>query len=156
FCSTLPASLGRLCLALGIVSFAQPVAADTYPRQRGVDALHYAFHVTLSDESDEVSGEAKVELRFVEEGVTYFVLDLASPSSGKGMTVTAVTSGTSPTPYEHKDDRLRISLDPAPKLGDRRAYIVTYHGVPATGLRTGPNRHGDRTFFSENWPDKAR
>ena len=58
--------------------------------------------------------------------------------------------------YEHKDDRLRVTLDPPPKAGERRSFTVTYHGKPAAGLRIGKNRHGERTFFSENWPDKAR
>jgi len=28
--------------------------------------------------------------------------------------------------------------------------------VPADGLRIGSNRHGDRSFFNENWPNRAR
>jgi aminopeptidase N len=32
---------------------------------------------------------------------------------------------------------------------------VRYHGVPATGLRIGKNKYGERTFFSVNWPDLA-
>ncbi|MCU0622537.1 MAG: M1 family metallopeptidase, partial [Gemmatimonadaceae bacterium] len=31
-----------------------------------------------------------------------------------------------------------------------------YRGIPAGGLTIGPNRYGDRTFFSDNWPDKGR
>ena len=33
---------------------------------------------------------------------------------------------------------------------------MRYRGVPADGLRLIDNMHGERTFFSENWPDKAR
>jgi aminopeptidase N len=33
---------------------------------------------------------------------------------------------------------------------------VLYGGVPASGLVIGPNLHGDRTFFSDNWPNRAR
>src|SRR5262249_50107151 len=28
--------------------------------------------------------------------------------------------------------------------------------VPRAGLHIGKNRHGQRTFFSDNWPDNAR
>ena len=28
--------------------------------------------------------------------------------------------------------------------------------MPAAGLLIGPNTHGERTFFSDNWPNKAR
>ncbi|MEO5995880.1 MAG: M1 family metallopeptidase, partial [Chitinophagaceae bacterium] len=30
------------------------------------------------------------------------------------------------------------------------------HGVPADGMRIGPNKYGERTFFSENWPNNTR
>jgi aminopeptidase N len=141
-------------LALGLT--APPVAADTYPRQPGVDALHYTFRLTLRDDSDEIAGETTAEVRFVHNGLAEFVLDLASAAQGKGMTVSAVTAGAVPAPYVHEDDRLRITLDPPAMAGERRQFTVRYHGVPASGLRIGPNKHGERTFFSTNWPDKAR
>ncbi|MCU1326818.1 MAG: hypothetical protein JWN34_2188, partial [Bryobacterales bacterium] len=31
-------------------------SADTYPRQAGVDAVHYEFRVSVSDDSDEIRG----------------------------------------------------------------------------------------------------
>jgi aminopeptidase N len=33
---------------------------------------------------------------------------------------------------------------------------VRYRGVPAAGFLVGNNLHGDRTFFSDSWPDQAR
>ena len=33
---------------------------------------------------------------------------------------------------------------------------MTYGGIPANGLRLIPNIHGERTMFSENWPNRAR
>ena len=84
------------------------------------------------------------------------MLDLASPASGKGMTVSSVTSRGAAAKYEHKDDRLRINLDSPSKTGERRTFTVAYHGIPSAGLRIGKNRHGERSFFSDNWPDKAR
>ena len=50
----------------------------------------------------------------------------------------------------------KSSVDPPPKVEERRGFEVSYHGVPRAGLRIGKNSHGERTFFSENWPDKAR
>jgi aminopeptidase N len=139
-----------------MVLLAAPCPADTYPRQPGVDVIHYAFRLTLRDEADEIEGAASVDVRFLRDGLSDFALDLASPASGKGMTVSAVTCGRSAAKFEHKDDRLRITLDPPTKAGERRSFTVAYRGVPSAGLRIGKNRHGDRTFFSENWPDHAR
>jgi aminopeptidase N len=130
--------------------------ADTYSRQPGVDVVHYAFHLTLRDESDEIEGAATVDVKFLQDGLTDLALDLASPASGKGMTVSSVTVHGTAAKFEHKEDRLHVVLVPPPKPGERRSFTVEYRGVPSAGLRIGKNRHGERTFFSDNWPNHAR
>lgn len=129
--------------------------ADTYPRQPGVDALHYTFRLTLVDESDEIQGEATVRLRFLAP-VAEVSLDLTSLNDSKGMVVSQVTEGTKPIAYTHQADSLRLKLDPPAKAGDTRPFTIRYHGVPAGGLRIGKTKFGDRSFFGLNWPDKAR
>ncbi len=138
------------------VATSSPADADTYPRQPGVDVRHYVFRVTLRDDVDEVEGEATVEVGFDRAGVSELALDLASARGGKGMTVAGVRSGSGPSAFAHADDRLRIAVEPPSTAGERRAYTVRYRGVPAAGLRIGPNKHGERTFFSDHWPDRAR
>ncbi len=132
----------KVACALAVLS----VWADTYPRQPGVDVEHYAFRIALSDLTDEIRGEARVDFRAA--GVSELYLDFAS-----GMMVDGVTSGGTALAFEHRGGRLRIAL---PAGGERRSVTVRYHGTPAGGLRIGPNLHGDRTFFSLNWPDQAR
>jgi aminopeptidase N len=141
-------------LLIGIAAL--PLAADTYPRQAGIDAIHYLFRVTLTDDSDEISGDATVDLRFVRPGVMQFELDLTSPANGKGMTVTEVRSPESPLKFEHQDNRLRVVLPDSPAAGELRRFEVRYHGIPADGLRIGKNKYGERCFFSQNWPNLAR
>jgi len=133
-----------------------PATADTYPRQIGIDAVHYVFRLTLSDDTDEIVGEAIVDLRFIKDGLTEFTLDLSSVADGKGMTVSAVTSGGAPVRYVHQSDLLRITLAAPPKAGERRQFTVRYRGIPGPGLKIGKNKHGERTFFSLNWPNLAR
>jgi aminopeptidase N len=130
--------------------------ADTYPRQPGIDAVHYTFRIALRDDTDEISGDADVHIRFQQENVAAVFLDLASPSAGKGMKVLAVTSEGQPVPFTHAANRLRIALATPPAPGSSRVFKVVYRGRPASGLRIGPNKYGDRTFFSSNWPDLAR
>jgi aminopeptidase N len=134
--------MGKVMLALAGLA----MWGDTYPRQPGVDAEHYAFQIALSDTTDEIRGETRVDLRVL--GAVELYLDFAS-----GMSVDGVASGTTPLAFEHRAGRLRIPLPPG---GERRSVTVRYHGLPAGGLRIGPNQHGDRTFFSANWPDRAR
>jgi aminopeptidase N len=44
----------------------------------------------------------------------------------------------------------------APRVQQRARFVVQYTGVPATGLIIGRNKHNDRTFFSDNWPNRTR
>src|SRR4051794_22312306 len=88
--------------------------ADNYPRQPGIDAQHYTFRITLNDSNDEVAGEATIDLRFVQEGLTQFALDLTSARDGKGMNVSGVTCAGAPLQFSHSGDRLVIQLPSAP------------------------------------------
>jgi aminopeptidase N len=149
------ASFALLALLVGAVG----PAPDTYPRQPGIDAIHYVFDITLSDETDEIIVESVADLRFVQAGVTSLFLDLTSltsDSDGKGMVVQSVTMRGRDVSFVHEDDRLTLTLSEAPPRGERRRFTVRYRGVAGAGLWIGENRHGERSFFSTNWPDEAR
>ena len=125
--------------------------ADHYPRQAGVDALHYVFRVTVGESGDEISGEATADVRFVSAGVRSVTLDLAA-----GMTVASVTSGGTTVEFTHRGDLLVIGLAAPSVAGERRQFTVQYRGIPAGGFMASKNLHGDRGVFSANWPDLAR
>jgi aminopeptidase N len=177
----------RLVVSAALVAaWAAPIHADTYPRQPGIDAVHYVFRLRLPDfgvkpgsdrgqtppdrgpdsgvrpgsdpvltPPDVIAGETTVTLRVTAAGLKEVYLDLASVSAGKGMTVSAVTVGGRPVQHSHQASRLRIPLAPLP-AGSEVAAVITYSGTPAGGLRFAENIHGERTAFSENWPNKAR
>jgi aminopeptidase N len=140
----------RRFLPAGLLCAIQ-LCADTYPRQPGLDARHYIFRLSLSDDTDEIAGEATIEFGFVQDGVTEIALDLVS-----GMTVAEVTSGGEPLRFSRQSDRLILALPSPPPAGDVRQFTVRYRGIPANGLRIGVNRYGERTFFSQNWPNLAK
>ena len=142
-------------LILALLFCVTPAVADNYPRQPSIDIQHYIFRVTLSDENDEITGEATVSVRFTKDGVSSFWLDLASAANGKGMTVSDVTSQGAAVKFAHQNSRLTISLEAPSKAGELRDFTVKYRGIPADGLKFPKNKFGDRTFFSVNWPDKA-
>lgn len=133
----------------------RPPVADNYPRQRGVDAEHYAFAITLRDDRDVIDVIASVNIRFVESGISTLWLELANETSGKGMQVEGVQSGGESVRYTHANDKLNLVLQKAPPAGEVRTFVIRYHGTPASGLRIGPNKYGARTFFSLNWPNLA-
>ena len=59
--------------------------ADTYPRQPGIDAIHYVFRLTVGDASNEIAGESTATLKVAAPGVREVFFDLASAADGKGM-----------------------------------------------------------------------
>jgi aminopeptidase N len=144
-----------LSCAAAIVLIAVPSSADTYPRQSGVDAVHYVFRLTFEDASNRLAGEATVRFR-VADAVREVWLDLTSAAGEKGMTVSSVRAAGETVAFEHAADRLRIPLSSTTRRGGDLEVVVAYGGVPREGLRLIPNIHGERTIFSENWPNRAR
>ena len=145
-------------LASLLLIVAAPVGRTDGYRRQPVDVEHYRFVLTLSDSTDRIAGEATVRMRLLAAGLTRVELDLADASSarnGRGMRVSAVRRGGRLLAFTHAADRLAITLAAPSVAGEVLELVVTYSGVPADGLLIKPNRHGDRTFFSDDWPDKA-
>jgi len=146
-----------LLVATGLTS----AVADTFPRQPGVDVLHYRFDLVLSDETDVITGEATIDLRLLDSAVSDFVLDLIGepsddPTTGMMVTQARWVGSENSSAFSHEAGKLHVPLASPAQVGDRRQLEVTYSGTPATGLIIGENKHGRRCFFSDNWPNKAR
>jgi aminopeptidase N len=133
--------------------------ADTYPKNPKIDILNYAFRIQLSDGTDVIHVEATVDVRYVGEGVDRLRLDLVKSSAAlgnKGMLVTKIVSEGNILRFTHEGDQLEINLPAPTRKNQWSSYTITYSGIPATGLKIANNKYGDRTFFSDNWPDKGR
>ena len=134
-----------------------PVRADPYVRQP-IDVEHYRFALTLTDSSDRIVGEAQIRLKLLAAGMTQVAFDLADmrdARSGRGMRVTSVSLDGQPLAFRHADDRLIVQLPASRLVGAVITLEIQYSGIPADGLHIGPTPHGDRAFFSDNWPDKG-
>ncbi len=131
-------------------------AQPSIPRLEQLDVVRYTFELELSDQTDEARGLAGVHIRFLQP-MESFTLDLAAKAggAGTGMVVAAVTEGAESLPYDHKGEALRIRLPKPAAAGDERTFHIRYAGIPADGLIIDRNKHGDRTFFGDNWPNRA-
>ena len=131
------------------------LAKDPYPKNPNIDILNYKFEIHLNDTSDIIYGSADIALN-IKDSEDRVRLDLISQGKdGKGMEVKKVTFNGSEVSYSHDNDVLLIETG-AFEYKSRDIINVVYSGMPITGLIIGPNMHGDRTFFSDNWPNKAR
>ncbi len=145
-----------LMLALGMSFISR---ADLYPIDKNIDIQHYIFQLSLSDSSNEIFGDAQIRVLIKQKGVQRIRLDLINQTAermGKGMFVEDVRMGETKVVYTHQQDALIIELPSAANVGDLLTFRIVYHGVPFDGLRIGATKFGDRSFFCENWPNKAR
>ncbi len=149
-----------LFLFVGAVALsACQAGAQVPPRPPGVppiDVQDYSFQIALFDSTDEITATAVVTL-IPTDTATSFQLDLVGESAdGTGMRVVSLTENGDPVSFTHHQNQLAIT--PAAPLvpGQARAFSVAYAGVPADGLIISTNKYGDRTFFGDNWPERAR
>ncbi len=146
------------CFLLFIV-LSNSAFADTYPKNPNIDVINYIFKLELSDSTDEITGEATIDVNFPANGIQELRLDLTNASkdlNGKGMNVSRVISDGKTVEYRHENNALFIKLPASSKTNRREKFTIFYKGIPATGLKIANNKYGDRTFFSDNWADKGR
>lgn len=50
---------------------------------------------------------------------------------------------------------ITIQLTKKFSTGDTTTCVISYSGIPADGLIISKNQYGSRTFFGDNWPNRA-
>jgi len=119
----------------------------------GIDVLHYNFSIRLNDENDTIKGQAIVTIKFVKD-VSLFQLNLVKKNSkGKGMTVSAISEAGKNIAFSQDSDVVNIAA-PATE-NSIHSFVISYKGVPADGLIISKNKYNHRTFFGDNWPNRA-
>ncbi|MEO7922698.1 MAG: M1 family aminopeptidase [Chitinophagaceae bacterium] len=141
--------------------------------QTGIDVLHYRYEISLNDKNDTIYCKAIITLA-KPSLQQHYDFDLTSlQSSGKGMIVDSIRghkrNSTVILPQKqlishspsasHVNDKLNWSYN-AEKFNttgscDTDMISIWYHGIPDDGLIISKNKYGHRTFFSDNWPNRA-
>ncbi len=119
-----------------------------------IDVFHYSVNIEINDTTDSVKGITGISLLLNRPADT-ISLDLASATTGnKGMVVDSILKNGVRTAYIHELNTLRL---PSGENGpdDTIIYRIFYHGIPISGLIISENMYGDRTFFADNWPNRA-
>jgi len=117
------------------------------------DVQHYRFAVQINDDNDTLRGQAKIRMKIL-KNMNSFQLDFAKPNDkGKGMTVSSVTEDGKNIQFSQESEKLII--DAAAKANTEHSYTINYAGIPSDGLIISKNKAGHRTFFGDNWPNRA-
>ncbi|HWB26661.1 MAG TPA: M1 family aminopeptidase [Chitinophagaceae bacterium] len=135
------------CISFNTIAFAQQQPDTT------IDVQHYSFKIDVNDSNNIIQGDATVTVKFLQDEEN-LVLDLAGRKNGdSGMLVTAVMEGSKLLPYNL--DAQHVFIQAEAKAGQVRSFTISYNGIPADGLIISTNYYHRRTFFGDNWPNRA-
>jgi len=142
--------------ALGLAAAAPllraQVAERAAPPRLTVGIGSYHFTVSIPETDDTIEGRAVIEVLRPRGGAADTLpLDLVAMTVGEVRD--AGTGGS--LQYTYDGRVLRIAL-PAVARPGKQTIAVAYRGRPRDGLVAGTNVRGRRSFFADNWPDRAR
>lgn len=118
-----------------------------------LDVQHYRFSLALNDVNNVIYGDAIAAIKFKKDVEEVSLGLVAKNSNGMGMVVTQVTK--SGIPLNFIQDSNHLIIRDTVKMGTVNMYEIQYHGEPADGLIISNNKFGDRTFFGDNWAERA-
>ena len=127
----------------------------TYCQNNAIDVLHYKYDLSLTDSSDLIHVIATIRFKPI-QSMNQVSFDLTGiNNSKKGMVVQKITGNGKPISFSHRDNKIVLSFDGALKANEESEIQVEYSGIPSDGLIISKNKYRNRTFFSDNWPDRA-
>ncbi len=120
-----------------------------------IDVQHYIFDLQLSDSTDNIIGKTTVDIKFLKR-TSSFQLDLVNKNTGgKGMTVNKIIENNKELIFEHSNNIITIHLSSDAEKNQTKSFEIYYSGIPDDGLIIAKNKYHHRTFFSDNWPNRA-
>ncbi|MDX8339698.1 M1 family metallopeptidase [Draconibacterium sp. IB214405] len=145
-------AFSSIVLALCVlVSFAQ----NHHSRFESIDVQHYKFEIHLNDTTNRIEGTAAISIKFL-QAANDITLDLVNKSGDNGMLVYSIQKDGNDLDFKQANNKLEILLNEQVQAGSVVKFYVAYSGIPTDGLIISENKYGKRTFFGDNWPDRAQ
>lgn len=119
-----------------------------------IDVQRYELTITVYDTTDVIEVRENIHVLF-NETCQEFSLDLVEKDeTGKGMLVSSVSENGIDVTFEQKQDELIIRTERG-NMSNVLQYTIHFSGTPKDGLVISKNKFNDRTFFGDNWPNRA-
>ncbi|MDB5157375.1 MAG: family peptidase, partial [Mucilaginibacter sp.] len=141
----------RVCFIVGFLALGSVVKAQTPGAV--IDVQHYGFNIRLSDSTNLIKGKADITVLFLKKATSFRVNLVKKNNTGKGMLVSRVLTNGHDIQFKQDSDGVNIYTKAIQNQLQR--YTVIYEGIPADGLIISTNKFGHRTFFGDNWPNRA-
>lgn len=143
-----------ICLSLLLISSIFYVSAQHANNQiTKIDVLSYVFNISLNDQNDVIVGTAILDIK-MQKAIEDFYIELDDKSGMKGMAITEILSSKPGLKWDHRDDKI-FFYGSKLKANEIFQLTISYEGIPEDGLIISNNKYGKRTFFADNWPDRA-
>ncbi len=126
---------------------------DGYDKNDALDIKHYNFQLTLSDQSDNIEGIATIRYILLHPQPS-ISLDLVQKNGSSGMTIQSATYQGKLLTAKQQNNKIVINTE-GQSINTPHEIIIKYSGTPSDGLVISKNKYGDRTFFGDNWPNRA-
>ncbi|MDQ6902928.1 MAG: M1 family metallopeptidase [Bacteroidota bacterium] len=127
-----------------------------FAQNKSIDVLHYRFEISLNDTNNNIEGKAGI-IFLIKKPTSLVSLDLTSinETTGKGMKVSSIEEGNKKLKFIQEHDIINIYFDESLSINIQKNISISYAGVPADGLIIDKNKFKQRTFFADNWPNRA-
>jgi aminopeptidase N len=146
-----------LILFLSVISYQFSDAQSVDLPPSSLDVLHYVFRLNIHNYTNEIQGEADIyaSLKLQKGSSAILHLDKLDSTGSRGMIVDEIFFNDQPIKFTHSDHTIYLTLPPESTEASNGTFTIKYHGFPSDGLIIGENMYGDRTFFGDNWPNRA-
>jgi len=147
---------GFILILISLFFTGQVKAQKHYDRFESIDVIQYIFDIHLNDSTDQIEATADVIFQN-KKPLENLVLDLTNVNEkGLGMSVESLQVDNKSCEFKHENNQLVIDYKTTKgNTTDLHNCRIKYSGTPADGLIISKNKYGDRTFFADNWPDRA-
>ncbi len=124
------------------------------PQKDKIDVISYNFNIKINDDNNNIKGKATIQIRFLKD-IKHFFLNFDDINkNGSGMNINNIKINDKIFKnFEFKADKINFNGDW--KKGDLLFLSIDYYGRPKDGLYISKNKYGKRTFFGDNWPNRA-
>lgn len=143
------------CLVLFIGTASIAIGQDYLKRYKQLDVLQYDLKINLQETQNKIVVKENVTIQFLQKSDS-FQLDLVGRfEDSLGMKITTITADNQSVNFRQYAEK--VTLFPgAISKSEKRTFTIQLEGIPTDGLIIGQNKFGDRTFFADNWPMRAK
>lgn len=122
------------------------------------DIQAYHFRIEVQENTDSIFGYTTIsfkQLKFDRKPKKLTLHLKGLNKFGKGMMVQKVVNNRYQSiPFTHKNNIITIELKAGFPMYSEIGVI--YKGIPENGMIIGKNKFGDKTWFGDNWPNRAQ